>query len=137
MVGIISEFRKGAKGLVIFINRITLYAILAILLLFSTLSLILGNPYFDFDHLEGSEEKDCENICDSGKAQNDICQKMSGLHEGNNSIIACNLLSIGLSKNYLMPCEASVLCKESEYFENKIMHNKDFSVMTLFSFIYR
>ena len=50
---------------------------MAILLLFSTLSLILGNPYFDFDHLEGSEEKDCENICDSGKAQNDICQKMS------------------------------------------------------------
>ena len=46
---------------------------------------------------------------------------MSGLHEDNNSIIAYNLLSIGLSKNYLMPYEASVLCKEFEYFENKIM----------------
>ena len=51
---------------------------------------------------------------------------MSGLHEDNNSIIAYNLLSIGLSKNYLMPCEASVLCKESEYFDTKMMHNKDF-----------
>ena len=50
---------------------------MAILLLFATLSLIYGNRYFDFDHLEGSEEKDCENICDSGKAQSDICQKMS------------------------------------------------------------
>ena len=79
MVGIISEFRKGTKGLVIFINRIFLYAILALLLLASTLSLIYGNSYFDFDHMERSEEKDCENICDiSGNAQNDInCQKMS------------------------------------------------------------
>ena len=46
-------------------------------------------------------------------------QKMSGLHEDNNSIIACNLLSRGLSKNCLMPFEASVFYKEFECFENK------------------
>ena len=79
MVGIIRELRKGAnKGLVIFINRIFLYTILASLLLASTLSLIYGNPYYDFDHMEESVEKDCENICgiSDGTAQNDICQKM-------------------------------------------------------------